>query len=201
MDEARFGLKSWYRRRWCPRGLRPPWVVADRYEWLWLYAAVEPRSGKSFFLLLPCLDAQCFTLFLQRFRHTRRPKHVGLVLDNSPSHISGQVKWPKGVTPLRLPPCSPELNPVERFFKELRSQLANKAFDNLEALEAPLTYTLRTCRGIGRLSVILPTTPGGGMASNLSRPHGNKRVLPNEFRDLTPTFIAGNINLSETFKE
>jgi transposase len=147
MDEARFGLKSWYRRRWCPRGLRPPWVVADRYEWLWLYAAVEPRSEKSFFLLLPCLDTQCFTLFLQRFRHTRRPKHVGLVLDNSPSHISGQVKWPKGVTPLRLPPYSPELNPVERFFKELRSQLANKVFENLEALEATLTHTLRTWQG------------------------------------------------------
>jgi hypothetical protein len=44
MDEARFGLKSWHRRRWCPRGIRPPWVVEDRYEWLWLYAAVEPRT-------------------------------------------------------------------------------------------------------------------------------------------------------------
>ena len=31
-DEARFGLKSWHRRRWCPFGVRPPWVVQDKYE-------------------------------------------------------------------------------------------------------------------------------------------------------------------------
>jgi len=44
LDEARFGLKSWHRRRWCPCGHRPPWVVQDRYEWFWLYAAVEPAE-------------------------------------------------------------------------------------------------------------------------------------------------------------
>jgi transposase len=57
------------------------------------------------------------------------------------------VKWPKGVTPLRFPPYSPELNPVERFFKELRSQLATKVFEDLEALEATLPHTLRTWQG------------------------------------------------------
>ena len=121
----------------------PPWVVADRYEWVWLYAAVEPRSGKSFFLLLPCLDSQCFTLFLRRFRQRMRSWSLGVVLDNSPSHLSQHVKWPAGVTPLRLPPYSPELNPVERLFKELRGQLANKVFDTLEALETVLTQTVR----------------------------------------------------------
>jgi hypothetical protein len=49
MDEARLGLKVWFRRRWCPKGVRPPWIVEDRYEWLWLYAAIEPRTGESFF--------------------------------------------------------------------------------------------------------------------------------------------------------
>ena len=60
LDEARFGLKSWHRRRWCPCGHRPPWVVQDRYEWLWLYAAVEPATGESCCLYLPYLDAGCF---------------------------------------------------------------------------------------------------------------------------------------------
>lgn len=57
LDEARFGLKSWHRRRWCPCGHRPPWVVQDRYEWFWLYAAVEPATGQSCCLYLPYLDA------------------------------------------------------------------------------------------------------------------------------------------------
>jgi hypothetical protein len=33
-DEARFGLKVWHRRRWCPYGTRPPWLHEDRYQWL-----------------------------------------------------------------------------------------------------------------------------------------------------------------------
>jgi hypothetical protein len=41
-DEARFGLINWHRRRYCPKGFRPPYVVRRSYEWTYLYAAVEP---------------------------------------------------------------------------------------------------------------------------------------------------------------
>ncbi len=43
-DEARFGLINWHRRRYCPKGFRPPRIVRRRYEWSWLYAAVEPEN-------------------------------------------------------------------------------------------------------------------------------------------------------------
>lgn len=49
LDEGRFGLKTWLRRRWCPRGVRPPWIVEEAYEWLWLYVAVEPTTGRGVF--------------------------------------------------------------------------------------------------------------------------------------------------------
>ena len=55
-DEARFGLKVGLRRRWCPFGTRPPWLYEERYEWLWLYAAVDPLSGESVVLFLPHTD-------------------------------------------------------------------------------------------------------------------------------------------------
>ena len=92
MDEARFGLKSWHRRRWCPRGIRPLWGVEDRYEWLWLYAAIEPRTGRSFFLLLPSLESRCFALFVRGLRRHYHRSRLGVVLDNSPSHVSQQVR-------------------------------------------------------------------------------------------------------------
>jgi hypothetical protein len=48
-EEARFGLINWHRRRYCPMGFRPPWIVKRAYAWTYLYAAVEPtRSGESF---------------------------------------------------------------------------------------------------------------------------------------------------------
>lgn len=143
MDEARFGLKVRHRRRWCPCGARPPWAVEDRYEWLWLYVAVEPTSGESVVLFLPHLDGRCFERFLAAFRRAVPGATVTLVCDGSGSHRSERVTWPEGITPLPLPPYSPELNPAERLFEELRAALANRVFDDLDALDHALTDALR----------------------------------------------------------
>jgi len=46
LDEGRFGLITWLRRRWCPLGERPAWIVQDDYEWLWL-SRVDERDINS----------------------------------------------------------------------------------------------------------------------------------------------------------
>jgi transposase len=143
MDEARFGLKVRHRRRWCPCGARPPWGVEDRHEWLWLYVAVEPASGESVVLFLPHLDGRCFERFLAAFRRAVPGATVTLVCDGSGSHRSERVTWPEGITPLPLPPYSPELNPAERLFEGLRAALANRVCDDLDALDQALTDALR----------------------------------------------------------
>ncbi len=68
---------------------------------------------------------------------------VGLVLDGSGAHRSGEVIWPDGVVPITLPASSPELNPVERLFESLRQQLSNRVCADLEELAAVLTDELR----------------------------------------------------------
>jgi transposase len=142
-DEARFGLKVWHRRRWCPSGARPPWPYEHRYQWLWLYAAVEPITGACFVLFLPRVDSACLEAFLRAFRQVVPDGSVALVLDGSGSHTSRRVTWPEGVEALPLPAYSPELNPAERLFEVLRGALANQVFDGLEALEQALTAALR----------------------------------------------------------
>jgi hypothetical protein len=107
MDEGRFGLKVWFHKRWCPYGERPPWVYADQYEWWWLYAAIRPLTGESFFLLLPGLDSPCVQAFLDAFGAHVAGRRLGLVLDGAGAHRSGKVRWPDGVIPLALPPYSP----------------------------------------------------------------------------------------------
>jgi transposase len=104
--------------------------------------AVEPRTSASFFLFLPRLDGACFDIFLQAFRQAFPDEPVTLVLDKSGSHRSGDVTWPEGITALPLPPYSPELNPAERLFKELRAGLANEVCASLEALEETLSAAL-----------------------------------------------------------
>lgn len=141
-DEGRFGLRVGLRKRWCPRGVRPPWLVHDRYEWLWLYAAVEPATGQAFFLLLPRVSKDWFARFLAAFGIATAGERVGLVLDGSGSHRA-KIAWPEHLVPLPLPRYSPELNPAEQVFRVLRPKLANRIFPTLAELEEAITTTLQ----------------------------------------------------------
>jgi transposase len=141
-DEARFGLISWHRRRYCPKGGRPPYSVRRVYEWTYLYAAIDPTSGESFSLSLPGMDGECFEKFLEELSSVYSAYHLVLVLDNAPSHTSRQISHPENVSLLALPAYAPDLNPVERWFEEFRRALSNAAFETIEVLQAALTKTL-----------------------------------------------------------
>jgi transposase len=149
MDEGRFGLKVWFRRRWCPCGVRPSWAVQDRYEWRWLYAASEPTTGQSYFLLLPRVDRHCLQVFLDHFAQAqqaaRSSGRIGLVWDGSGAHRSTKLVWPAGLTPLPLPAYSPELNPAEQIMRVLRERLANRLFADLAELDAAIEAVLHEC--------------------------------------------------------
>jgi transposase len=141
-DEGRFGLRVGLRKRWCPVGIRPPWLVHDRYEWLWLYAAVEPATGRSFFLLLPRVTKEWFAQFLAAFAQEGGGDRVGLVLDGSGAHRA-DIPWPEQLVPLPLPPYSPELNPAEQIFRVLRPKLSNRIFATVAELEAAIITHLQ----------------------------------------------------------
>lgn len=143
LDEGRFGLKTWLRRRWCPRGVRPPWVVEESYEWIWLYAAVEPTTGRGVFAFLPTVASGGLEAFLGEVQRAFGTEPVGIVLDNASSHRSGQVHWPAEYRSIALPAYSPELDPAEQIFRQMRQELANRIFDTRADLETALTEALR----------------------------------------------------------
>jgi transposase len=108
-----------------------------------LYVAVEPTTGESFCLYLPRLDGECFEVFLKEFEKSYPDEEVVLVLDGAAGHRSGEVQWPSGIEGLRLPARSPELNPAERWFEELRARLSNRIFESEEEMMEALTEALR----------------------------------------------------------
>jgi len=141
-DEGRFGRHTWCRRRWCPRGKRPPWVVEQVFEWIWTYVVVDPLTGRCWSLLLPAVDGEVLQVFLDYLGGIFAGKRVGIVLDNAPSHRSQQVQWPEGLEPLRLPSYSPELNPAEQIFRRFRAALSNQLFADQDALEEAVIQQL-----------------------------------------------------------
>jgi len=141
-DKARFGLINWHRRRYCPKGFRPPYTVRRAYEWTYLYAALDPTSGESFCLYLPGMDGLCLEAFLEHLGEAYADYRLLIVLDGAPSHISGQIMLPKNVSLMKLPAYSPELNPVERWFQEFRRALSNRVFETVELVQEALTEAL-----------------------------------------------------------
>ena len=47
------------------------------------------------------------------------------MLDNGAGHKAKAVRWPSNVVPVFLPPYSPELNPIERLWRDLKDKLAD----------------------------------------------------------------------------
>lgn len=137
-DEHRIGLKPILRRVWARKGTRVRAVVRPRYQWMYLYGFVEPRSGKTTWLLMPTVNTQVFSLVLAAFAREQGVgpnKHLLLVLDQAGWHKSGDLIIPEGLHLLFLPSHSPELQPAERLWPLSNEPLANRTFASLDELE------------------------------------------------------------------
>lgn len=136
MDEARFGQQGTLTRKWARTGSRPAAVKQTRYEWVYLYAAVEPRTGASVALQAPHVNTGTFNVFLRMLGDSLAPdEHAVLIMDQAGWHVSGKVDLPDNITAWLLPPYSPELNPVERVWAWMRSHhLANRAYRDYDHL-------------------------------------------------------------------
>ena len=94
------------------------------FESLYLYGAVEPLTGKSFFLELPTLNTHGFQLFLDHLVATDPASFHLLLLDNGTFHKARALRLPPNLGLLFFPPYTPELNPIERLWRDLKDWLA-----------------------------------------------------------------------------
>lgn len=133
-DETRLGLLPIVRRRITACGVQPVRIVTHQFANFYLYGAVEPTTGESFFLELPSLNSSTFQLWVDGFRAAFPDSYNIVVLDKGAFHKAKVVQWPPNVVPLFLPPYSPELNPIERLWRDLKDRLADHLCQTLEAL-------------------------------------------------------------------
>ncbi len=135
-DEMRFGTRTDLGRVWTPCGAPPIGEQRIGYEFGYLSVAVNPLRGEIFLLLLPDMRVESFQAFVDEFiKFVGHKTAVRLITDGAAAHRSTRLKIENQLSIEHLPPYSPELNPVERLFKELRAVLKNRVFENLQAVE------------------------------------------------------------------
>jgi transposase len=120
-DELRLGLRGRVRRVRAPRGVAVVQRLRLTYRWAYLLLAVDPRAG---------------TL---RWRRLARPRAEALkaglgdwapdavVWDGHGAHRAGLLA-DRPTRRVGLPPYSPELNPAERIFQEIRRRTEGRTY-------------------------------------------------------------------------
>lgn len=136
----RVGTRTELGRKYTPCGIRPAGRQRIGYEYLYLYVSIKPLTGEIFALFLPRLDKVCFNLFItERGKLLTNP--TLMIVDGAGAH---RLEAENPLLQLsKLPPYSPELNPVERFFQELRRRLKFRVFESLDEAEKFVSEALR----------------------------------------------------------
>jgi transposase len=143
-DEARFGRISDTRYCWCRRPLRPLVKSMVTQEYTYAYGAVSPQDGRFDSLILPHVNTDCMQIFLDEIALRYPDDNIIMVLDGAGWHKSKDLRLSDNLRLLFLPPYSPELNPQEHIWDELREKhFHNRVFDSMDALEGNLVIALR----------------------------------------------------------
>jgi transposase len=144
-DEARFGRISDPRRCWAPAGVRPEVSAQVVREFEYAFAAISPHDGTLDSLVLPAVHAEAMSTFLTEVSQRHPQELIVRVLDGAGWHKAKRLQLPANLRLVFLPPWSPQLNPVEHLWNEVREKwFGNRVFDSMNAVEEQLITALKT---------------------------------------------------------
>jgi transposase len=142
-DEAGFGRINKPKYCWCFKGLRPIVPCHHIREYRYTYGAVEPQTGESFFLVLPYCNTDCMNVFLRELSEAYPSDFILLVADGAAWHKSKGLAIPANIEMFPLPPYTPEMNPIEQIWKEIRKRgFKNEIFQTLDNVVDRLCETI-----------------------------------------------------------
>ena len=142
-DEAGFGRINKPKYCWCYPGMRPTVPCHHIREYRYAYGAVEPLTGESCFLVLPHSNTICMNVFLKELSGRYPEDTILLVCDGATWHKSEALVVPDNIRLIFLPLATPELNPIEQIWKEIRKRgFRNEVFKTLNHVIDRLCETI-----------------------------------------------------------
>lgn len=135
-DEARVGQRGTVTRLWALKGTRPRAIRQQQFEYAYIFGAVCPAKDEAVALVLPSVNTHGMLEHLKAISATvPLGRHAVVVLDQAAWHTTSKVQIFDNLTLLPLPAASPELNPVEQVWQQLRDNwLANRCFEGYEEI-------------------------------------------------------------------
>jgi len=142
-DEAGFGRINKPKYCWCFKGVRPNVPCHHIREYRYAYGAVEPLTGESFFLVMPLCNTACMNVFLRELSKMYPDDQIILVCDGASWHRAKALHVPQNIHLFFIPPATPEMNPIEQIWKEIRKcGFRNEIFQSLDNVVNRLCDTI-----------------------------------------------------------
>jgi transposase len=110
-----------------------------------VYGAIDPISGDNCFIVAPKCDTACMNVFLSELSKQLGKNYALLCLDNAGWHKSSGLVLPNNIRLFYLPPRTPEMNPIEQLWPEVRKDgFKNKLFKTLNHVVEQLCISLNS---------------------------------------------------------
>lgn len=156
-DEARFGRMVRIRRCWSPCPLRPKVDNGYERQFVYVYGAVSPLEGQLDWKICAERNTQRMGEFVQQVSQAHEHEYLVMILDGASSHQSKELVIPENRCFHRLPGYSPELNPPEHVWDELREkEFPNRVFESMDGvlgqLQAGLPRLAANTQGLRSLT-------------------------------------------------
>jgi transposase len=108
-------------------------------EFVYVYGAVSPREGDFDWDMCPQMNTQRMGQFLKQVARRYPREFIVMMVDGASSHRAKDLIIPENLTLLPLPAYSPELNPQEHIWDEVREkEFPNRVFDSLDGVKKQL---------------------------------------------------------------
>ncbi|WP_373921406.1 IS630 family transposase [Photobacterium damselae] len=133
-DEARFGQQNTTTRLWAERGTRPRAVKQQQFEYAYLFGSICPQKGIGEAIVVPWVNKDIMIEHLKQISSvTEKGRHAIVIMDGAGWHTEDIADDFQNISIIKLPPYSPELNPIEQVWSWLRQHyLANQSFSDYE---------------------------------------------------------------------
>lgn len=120
-------------------GVKPICKFQQVFKSLYLFGAYSPFTGDHFELELSHCNSDTFQVFLDEFSKERPKEFKLILLDNGAFHKAKCLIIPDNIALLFIPPYSPELNPAEKIWWNMKREFTNKLHKSLDEVSNFIT--------------------------------------------------------------
>jgi len=110
----------------------------------YIFGAFSPYDGDSLVMELPYCNGANFQIFLNELSNKKPDELKVIVLDNGAFHKGKSLIIPENIVLIFLPPYSPELNPAELVWLNIKRKTTNIIYKTMQELKTNLDQIVET---------------------------------------------------------